>query len=596
MGKPKASTKQRPATTVQENDSHSMLDENQSDKGLDSTAFAPPLPVESPPKIPNPPTAPRPKPRPRSPGIAPSSPGPRRRGDFFQSDSSPRKDRSRSRSRSRSRMRAKRRYYRRSSSSSSPDSRNSLRNSRRHSSHSQNPDITEMFSSFMAMMGPMMARLSKDPSGMPLDIKKIPEAALGRPDSVAPLPVVLQDDDARSVLSNQSMVQEKSIASEGVTLHAPSHTGFSLAGEGIDLDDISIQHSQLNEEINPRHESEFLSVIENLHTVLGDDLPRRTFKKSNVKALSQFDTEDTTARKCSVAFPHSGLMTSTFDCIQEQMWGDKSIKLDDPSTLPSSLQGAKKVGKRKIPHYREKFYSVPTDAVQPKPPEAGESLETYVGIKESTCMVRNNEVRDIERQSRKALLALNAVDVLVAGIRRIDAAGDPSAADLQAKNSMFSSLVWAVKHATEFAATSVSLSMLARRRSFLDLAPSSLVPQAAKKWMLNQKIVQEEGVPPSLFGEVVPKLQKYTAQHNKLHAVASASRPKPKAFVTQTGNSSNYHSGRNKSSQVGNQTNPNWSNARGRGRGFLKTNSRGGLSMKPRGGRTSSLPPPKQTP
>ena len=108
-------------------------------------------------------------------------------------------------------------------------------------------------------------------------------------------------------------------------------------------------------------------------------------------------------------------------------------------------------------YYREKFYSVSTDPVQPKPPEAGESLETYVGIKESACMVKNGEIRDIERQSRKALLALNAVDVLIAGIHRIEAAGDPSAADLQAKTSMFSSLVWAVKHATEFAATSVSL-------------------------------------------------------------------------------------------------------------------------------------------
>ena len=593
MGKPKASTKQRSVATVQENDSRTVLDENQSDKGLGSTADAPPLPVESPPKIPSPPAAPRS--RPRSPGVAPSSPGPRRRGEFFHSDSSPRRDRSRSRSRSRSRTRAKRRYYRRSSSSSSPDTRKSSRDSRRHSSHSRNPNITEMFSSFMSMMGPMMAHISKEPSGIPLDNKRIPEAALGRPESVAPIPVVVQDDDARSVLSNQSVVQEGSIASDGVTLHAPSHTGFSLAGEGIDLGDISIHHSQLNEEINPRHESEFLTVIENLHTVLGDDLPRRTFKKSNVKALSQFDTEDSTARKSSVAFPHSGLMTSTFDCIHEQMWGDKSMKLDDPSTLPSSLQGAKKVGKRKIPHYREKFYSVLTDAVQPKPPEAGESLETYAGVKESTCMVKNIEVKDIEKQSRKALLALNAVDVLVAGIRRIDAAGDPSAADLQAKNSMFSSLVWAVKHATEFAATSVSLSMLARRRSFLDSAPTSLIPQAAKKWMLNQKIVQEEGVPPSLFGEVVPKLQKYTAQHNKLHAAASASRPKPKALVTQTGNSKNYHSGRNKLPQVGNQTKPNWSNARGRGRGVSKANSRGGFSMKPGGGRTSSLPPPKQS-
>lgn len=61
--------------------------------------------------------------------------------------------------------------------------------------------------------------------------------------------VLDQDDDTRSELSDQSRVQEGSIASDGVILHAPSRT------------------------LKPKHVAEFLTVIKNLHTVLGDDLP-----------------------------------------------------------------------------------------------------------------------------------------------------------------------------------------------------------------------------------------------------------------------------------------------------------------------------------
>jgi hypothetical protein len=64
-----------------------------------------------------------------------------------------------------------------------------------------------------------------------------------------------------------------------------------------------------------------------------------------------------------VAFPHSQLMAS-FDCLHGPMWGNRVARLDDPSSLPSSSAVGKKLIREENP---QKFCSVNTDAVQPKP-------------------------------------------------------------------------------------------------------------------------------------------------------------------------------------------------------------------------------------
>ena len=112
--------------------------------------------------------------------------------------------------------------------------------------------------------------------------------------------------------------------------------------------------------------------------------------------------------------------------------------------------------------------------------------------------------------------------MLIGGIRRLDSAGVPSESDLLASDGMFTSLIRAVKHATEFAVTAILLSMMAHRQSVLNAASDNLIPQAAKKWLLNQPLIQPKGSPASLFDNVVPKLQKYTDNFLKLHPSTSA--------------------------------------------------------------------------
>lgn len=320
-------------------------------------------------------------------------------------------------------------------------------------------------------------------------------------------------------------------------LHAPSHTGYS-DDEERDFDTRSI--TSITPE-DHKLSSEFRVLMDNIHFTLGDDLPPRNVSLSRVKAISQLD--DLEEERKPTAFPHSSLIASTFDCLHQQMWGDANLKVDDPNSLPHSLVGGKKLGKRRIPKYREKFYSAKTDPLQPSPADVGVSMESYSTVKESMIKIKAEEVKGIERQARKSLLSINAIDVLLGAIRKIDSYENPSEIQLEAKSKFFSSLVLAVKHAAEFSATSVALSMNARRKAFLEATPESLLPPAAKNWLLNQPFLQPSGDKHSLFGDVVPQLNKFTAKHNKLHGVTKkdASSQKQKLYSRPSVLSSAYH-------------------------------------------------------
>jgi len=387
----------------------------------------------------------------------------------------------------------------------------------------------------------------------------------------------------------------KSPVQHDLVIHAPDHTGFSEDEADESFDSRSIisnqDPGQPSEEL--KLSSEFGLLIDNLHFVLGDDLPSRKFSSSSVRALSQL--EDVVEEKNPVSFPHSAIIPSTFDCLHQQMWGDAGLKVDDPNSLPSSLVAGKRLGKRKIPKYRERFYSLKSDPLQPTAAEVGVSMESYSTVKESSIKIKAEEVRGIERQARKSLLAVNAMDVLLGAIRKVDSRQDPSEVELEAKRRFFASLVLAVKHAAEFSATAVALAMNARRKAFLEATPESLLPQAAKNWLLNQPFLPPSGDKHSLFGDVVPQLNKFTAKHNKLHGITK----KPSDSQRQKSSrppvlANSYHA----------QSRPSTPYAGGRGsRPFGRGQSRGGPSNRfhSRGatgsqGFRGAQPPPKKFP
>ena len=165
-------------------------------------------------------------------------------------------------------------------------------------------------------------------------------------------------------------VPEQEVVFGEEDLHAPVHMNTSVSDE------------------EDRYPQVF--VTENLLSILGEDLPRRDFTRSTVRVLSQLDTDDVAPPKPPVAFPLSGLVPSVFQLLHEQIWGAPTVSIEDPSTLPSTLVGARKLGKRRISHYIDyyyKFYSHASDPLQPGAAEAGVSLESYAGVKESSLSV-----------------------------------------------------------------------------------------------------------------------------------------------------------------------------------------------------------------
>ena len=391
---------------------------------------------------------------------------------------------------------------------------------------------------------------------------------------------------------------------DSVVLDVPEHTGYSDEEEQFQNESFSAVDSRqeiANDDSSAvefpsqsrKLDSEFSSVIANLHTLMGDDLSVRQVSSScKVKSLSQLDTDSSTdnARPPAV-FPHSQIMLSSFDCIHETLWGTREAKLDDPDNLPSSLSfGTSRLLKRKVPNYNEKFYGLPTDQIRAKAPDAGSSFEVYAGTKETNVKVNSCEVRNMESLTRRCLLAINAIDVLIGGLRRLDSIPNLSETDNQAKNSMFNSLSLAVKHASEFASCSIASSMIIRRQGLLNSVPEALISPAAKKWLVNQPLIQKPGAAPSLFGEVVPTLQKYTARHNKLHPVpvSSYGHSRGRGFAPSRSPLSNLYAS-NQNSIRGSYSRgfPRGLAPRGRGR------ARGGRSRFPPRSGVGMIPPPQ---
>ena len=362
-------------------------------------------------------------------------------------------------------------------------------------------------------------------------------------------------------------------SADALIINAPAHTGFSEDEAQGRFETLSQAPTCIQEELNANLDKEFRSLMENLHKVMGDSLPKREVSKAKVVSTAEKESDQLSVDKAPLAFPHSKLMMSCFTVLHEKMWGKAEADLSDPAALPSPLSGRSKILSHRTQGYKDKFYTDVRDSVQATPPELGKSLEEYSGVKESSLTIKADTVRNIEKNSRRSLLALNAVDVLVGAIRQVEDSGTTSAEDLMVKQSFMTSLVRAIKHASEFAASAIGLSVLARRQTFVDSVPQRLMPGAAKQWMLHQPLVQEGESSQSLFGNVLPALTKYTGSYNKLHNVVQVTAPASRdSFKKPSGNqkggskkSSGFKSGNRGRGQGRNQ-------GRGRGRGGQRPN------------------------
>ena len=269
-----------------------------------------------------------------------------------------------------------------------------------------------------------------------------------------------------------------------------------------------------------RAQSEFKSVLSGIHSTL-PALKIRYDETPKVLTCAELDSDNMNIQKPIPAFPESVMIPSTFKRIQSVLWdSNQNLELKSPNDVPPKAKSTNNFGTKKIKQYRKKNYSASTDIFLPEPPVSGSVMDKYTGIDAKNATVPVSTLVDIEAQCRKALLAVSATDILTGCIRRLNEEEAPSPEQLEARDIMCKSLVRASSHAGTFLANATAMSMLARRKAYLDKCPENLVPSQAREWLMLQPLLPSEGGPSTLFGNVVSELEEFTNKRKKLTTVA----------------------------------------------------------------------------
>ena len=90
------------------------------------------------------------------------------------------------------------------------------------------------------------------------------------------------------------------------------------------------------------------------------------------------------------------------------------------------------------------------------------------------------------------------------------------------RDAMCKSLVTSISHAGAFQSAAIATSVVGRRKAYAEKAcPMAGIPQAAKDWMVCQPLLPERGEDSSLFGPILPSLNKVVAEYKKDHGKLS---------------------------------------------------------------------------
>jgi hypothetical protein len=148
------------------------------------------------------------------------------------------------------------------------------------------------------------------------------------------------------------------------------------------------------------------------------------------------------------------------------------------------------------------------------------------------------------------LAALNAADILIGSIRKMNDMEPLSEENKLVRDAICKSLVTSISHADDFQSAAIATSVVGRRKAYVEKAgPIAGIPQAAKDWIVCQPLLPERGEDSSLFGLILPALNKFVAEYKKDHGQlpfqpnrggARSKRGKKAAFSNPESNSHNF--------------------------------------------------------
>ena len=241
-----------------------------------------------------------------------------------------------------------------------------------------------------------------------------------------------------------------------------------------------------------------------------------------VRTCSEMSSDQLNLKHPIPTFPQTNLIPSAFERIETVLMNRQPGKLATPYDIPPGAKSTNNFWTRKIGKYKKRNYSHPNDRLVPEVPVPGPMMDKYTAVNHSSVTIPVQVLVELEQQNRRALLALAAVDSLTGAVRRINDKDVISDQEAETRDAMCKSLVRATAHASTFLSNGIAQSMLARRKAYLSKCPQTLVPEAAKEWLMLQPFLPEKGGSSVLFGDTMTALEKFAKERKKL---MSPSRP-----------------------------------------------------------------------
>ncbi len=176
------------------------------------------------------------------------------------------------------------------------------------------------------------------------------------------------------------------------------------------------------------------------------------------QAILIFNIQFQLSQEQSLFLPHSRESNLFFSTL---------TKMLDPYDIPPGGKNSNNfwtkhisvVTNERITHYK--------DMLIPEVPLPGPIMDKYSRVDSKVANIPIQTMIDIEQQSRRALLAVSAVDTLTGGVRHLNNKESLSETYIETREAMCRSLVRAMAHAGTFLSNSIAMSMLARRKAYL---------------------------------------------------------------------------------------------------------------------------------
>ena len=216
-----------------------------------------------------------------------------------------------------------------------------------------------------------------------------------------------------------------------------------------------------------------------------------------------------------LCFPDSPLVKGALDSAMTLMWGKDWYDPSDPSTVPAASRKPRKW----VEDYRRRFYADPDLQEVPIVPPKPSSEETALLKRGAKVTMPIEDVIAIENLSRHVLSTLGTVDWLFGTLRKLSELDEVDPVRIE---QTWSAATRALRHATQWSASSVALSVVARRKAFLASTDSSRVPERAHSWLQYQPL--PENAVAGLFGNTMSTLRTMARDEGQSRLLSLASR------------------------------------------------------------------------